>query len=113
MTDTKNAIEITETALEQLIALDVGREQFLRLWVEPGGCSGLSYGAGIDVEEAEGDLTIYEDDRIRVIADPQSSPYFDGLKIDYTDDLVQSGFRFINPNATESCGCGSSFQCSC
>ena len=71
----------------------------------------MSYGAAIDEEIIEGDETIYEDETIRVVADPESRKYFEGLRIDYTDDLVQSGFRFINPNAVQSCGCGSSFSC--
>lgn len=71
----------------------------------------MSYGAAIDDEMVEGDETIYQDDAIRVVADPESLQYFDGLTIDYTDDLVQSGFRFINPNVVKSCGCGSSFSC--
>lgn len=71
----------------------------------------MSYGAAIDEEMVDGDETIYQDDAIRVVADPDSLRYFDGLTIDYTDDLVQSGFRFINPNAVKSCGCGSSFSC--
>ncbi len=104
-------IAVTEKARAELINLDVNQTQFLRLWVEPGGCSGMSYGAAIDNETVEGDETIYQDDAIRVVADPDSLPFFDGLTIDYTDDLVQSGFRFINPNAVKSCGCGSSFSC--
>ncbi len=104
-------IAVTEKARAELINLDVNHTQFLRLWVEPGGCSGMSYGAAIDEEMVDGDETIYQDDAIRVVADPDSLRYFDGLTIDYTDDLVQSGFRFINPNAVKSCGCGSSFSC--
>ena len=104
-------IEVTDKARTELINLDVNHDQFLRLWVEPGGCSGMSYGAAIDEEIIEGDATIYQDDTIRVVADAESRKYFEGLKIDYTDDLVQSGFRFINPNAVQSCGCGSSFSC--
>ncbi len=104
-------IAVTEKARTELVNLDVNQTQFLRLWVEPGGCSGMSYGAAIDDEMVEGDETIYQDDAIRVVADPESLQYFDGLTIDYTDDLVQSGFRFINPNVVKSCGCGSSFSC--
>lgn len=104
-------IAVTEKARAELINLEVNQTQFLRLWVEPGGCSGMSYGAAIDDELVDGDETIYQDDAIRVVADPDSLQYFEGLTIDYTDDLVQSGFRFINPNAVKSCGCGSSFSC--
>jgi len=108
---TTTQITVTDKAQQELIGLEVNHEQFLRLWVEPGGCSGMSYGAAIDEEMGEGDQIIFENEQIRVVADPESVRYFDGLTIDYTDDLVQSGFRFINPNAVQSCGCGSSFSC--
>jgi iron-sulfur cluster assembly protein len=104
-------IVVSEKALEQLLLLDVNRENFLRLWVEQGGCSGMLYQAAIDTEESPTDNVLYQDDNLRILTDIDSLPHFDGVQIDYSDDLVASGFRFTNPNAVRTCGCGSSFQC--
>ena len=105
-------IEITEKAKRQLKHLDVNRDTFLRLWVTSGGCSGLSYKAAIDDTVAPTDKTLYEDDTLKVVADTKSAEYMQGMHIDYSDDLVKAGFRFYNPNATSTCGCGASFECS-
>ena len=107
---TTTTIELTEKARDQLKALEVTRENSLRLWVAAGGCSGMSYQAAIDDAETPFDEVLYEDSEIRIVSDKTSAGYLNGLKIDYTDDLVQSGFKFENPNAVKSCGCGSSFQ---
>ena len=103
---------VTDIAKTQLLELGVNRESFLRLWVEAGGCSGMLYQAAIDEQMADGDSVLYEDDQMRIITDQASLPHFDGVHIDYSDDLVSSGFRFTNPNAVRTCGCGSSFSCS-
>lgn len=103
---------VTDIAKTQLLELGVNRETFLRLWVEAGGCSGMLYQAALDDQQADGDSVLYEDDRMRIITDQASLPHFDGVHIDYSDDLVSSGFRFTNPNAVRTCGCGSSFSCS-
>ena len=104
-------IVVSEKALQQLLLLNVDRENFLRLWVEPGGCSGMIYQAAIDTEQAHTDNVLYQDENLRILTDVESLPHFDGVHIDYSDDLVASGFRFSNPNAVRTCGCGSSFQC--
>ena len=65
----------------------------LRVRVVPGGCSGNSYSAAVDDALGENDKLVYQEDDLRVVADRQSAPYLDGLEIDYSDDLVRSGFR--------------------
>jgi len=103
-------ITLSDSARRQLRQLEVSHENALRLWVEAGGCSGMSYAAGIDSTRAPEDTVLFEDEEIRVITDPASLPHFAGLEVDYSDDLVRAGFRFSNPNALHTCGCGQSFQ---
>jgi iron-sulfur cluster assembly protein len=105
-----STIEITSKAKTQLVSLNVTRENFLRLWVAAGGCSGMSYQAALDNAQTPFDVVLYEDDTIRVVSDKTSAGYLSGLKVDYTDDLVRSGFKFENPNASHTCGCGNSFH---
>jgi iron-sulfur cluster assembly protein len=81
----------------------------MRIGVAPGGCSGMTYAATIDSEIDDNDVVVYEQDGIRVVSDGKSLEHLDGLTIDYSDDLIRSGFRFRNPNACGSCGCGASF----
>lgn len=80
----------------------------LRVAVLPGGCSGFQYGLNIE-DEAQEDDEIIELDGLRVFVDPFSAQYLDGVEIDYVTTMMGSGFTFNNPNATGSCGCGSSF----
>ena len=103
-------IELTEKAKKQLAHLNVTRDNFLRLWVEAGGCSGMSYQAAIDSSSTPFDTVLYEDDDIKVVSDAQSAKQMEGMTVDYSDDLVKAGFRFENPNASATCGCGSSFK---
>ena len=81
----------------------------LRLGVKGGGCSGLSYSIGFDTHPRERDR-IFAFDDIRVFIDPKSYVYLQGMTLDYEETLMRQGFNFINPNATRSCGCGSSFS---
>lgn len=103
------SIEISQKAREELSKLKVGGMSFLRINVVQGGCSGMTYSAGVDTVINEGDKTVFQDGSIRVVADGQSVQHLAGLTIDYSDDLISSGFRFSNPNAVKSCGCGASF----
>ena len=102
-------LSISDTAVAHLRQLGLGGPKFLRIGVTPGGCSGMTYTAAIDSILNEGDEVVLEKDDIRLITDAGSSLFIDGLEIDYSDDLVQAGFRFRNPHAKKSCGCGSSF----
>lgn len=102
-------IEITEKAKSELVKLDIGGEQFLRINIVPGGCSGMTYSAALDTEMKEGDEVLYQDDAVRIVSDGGSAMFLDGLKIDYSDDLIKSGFRFLSPTSVKSCGCGASF----
>lgn len=103
------AIQITDKAKQELVRLEATGENFLRISVVSGGCSGMTYSACIDNTLADTDQVLFEDASLRVIADPNSAAYLDGLQIDYSDDLIASGFRFKNPRAVKACGCGSSF----
>lgn len=104
-------LNITEKAKQELYAGGVGKDSYLRLGVTPGGCAGMSYSMILDDTLNEGDQVVYTEADLRVVTDPDSVQYLDGLHIDYSDDLVESGFRISNPNAQNSCGCGSSFGC--
>lgn len=108
-TTTTQVITLTARAREELIRLEATGDNFLRISVIPGGCSGMTYTAGIDNALADGDQVIYRDEAVRIVSDAGSAMFLDGLHIDYSDDLIASGFRFKNPKARKACGCGSSF----
>lgn len=80
---------------------------FLRVAVEGGGCSGLSYKLGFDVKTD--DDTVLNSEGLQIIVDPRHMMYLGGIEIDYPNGLDARGFTFSNPNASESCGCGTSF----
>ena len=81
----------------------------LRLAVTGGGCSGFQYNFAIDDAQMEDDLVI-ERDGAKVLIDPVSLDFLSGAEIDFTDDLIGQAFKVNNPNATASCGCGTSFS---
>ncbi len=107
-------LHLTEHALKR-IRMAMAKEGVspteggLRLGVMGGGCSGLSYSMRIDERPRERDR-IYEFEGVRVFMDPKSFLYLHGMTLDYEETLLRQGFNFINPNATRSCGCGSSFS---
>ena len=80
----------------------------LRLGVQGGGCSGLSYNIRFDTQPRERDR-IFQFSDVRVVVDPKSFIYLHGMILDYEETLMQQGFVFKNPNAQKSCGCGTSF----
>ena len=86
----------------------------LRLGIQGGGCSGLSYNIRFDTKPRERDRTFIFDDAanapIRIFVDPKSFIYLTGMVLDFEETLMRQGFNFINPNSTKSCGCGSSFS---
>ena len=81
----------------------------LRVSVEGGGCSGFQYKFDIERAKAEDDLVIARDTAV-VLVDPASVPFLSGSEVDFVDDLIGASFRVVNPNATASCGCGTSFS---
>lgn len=106
-------IQITEKALAKIRAAilkeGISPEQGgLRLGVQGGGCSGLSYNIRFDTQPRERDIFQFAD--VRVFVDPKSFIYLHGMTLDYQETLMQQGFVFVNPNASKSCGCGTSFS---
>lgn len=81
----------------------------LRVFVSGGGCSGLSYGMTFSEGPELGDQT-FQMDGVQIVVDPGSIQYLDGAEIDYIESLMGGGFRIENPNAVQSCACGSSFR---
>ena len=81
----------------------------LRVFVAPGGCSGMQYGMTLDDQLQEGDQVI-EEDGIRLVVDEMSAMYLVGSEIDYVDSQMGGGFTIHNPNAVRSCACGHSFD---
>ncbi|MGI8922979.1 MAG: iron-sulfur cluster insertion protein ErpA [Fimbriimonadales bacterium] len=105
-------ITLTEKAASEIKDLlqEQGKpEAGLRVWVAGGGCSGLQYGMAIDDGEAEEGDRIFEHLGVKVLVDPASLSYMAGSVVDYVDDVLGGGFKIENPQATRSCGCGSSF----
>ena len=80
----------------------------LRIAVEGGGCSGMQYMMSID--EQKSDDKVFPGEGVNVLVDPASLVFIDGSTIDYADGLTAAGFRINNPNAKQSCGCGTSFE---
>ena len=103
-------IEITDKAKSKLREYQVGSHRFLRLGVVNGGCSGMTYDARIDEERQTADEVVFKEGDLEVVADSRSALYLDGLRVDFSDDLVQAGFRLTNRKARKSCGCGASFS---
>ncbi len=81
----------------------------LRVFITGGGCAGFSYGFTFDEEAAEDDTRI-ENQGVLMVVDPMSFQYLEGSEVDYTEGLHGSQFKINNPNATTTCGCGSSFS---
>ena len=102
---TENAVKETKRLIEQQNKPGLA----LRVSVQGGGCSGLSYMMNFDTEIKEWDK-VFEQDGLKIVCDAKSYLYLNGITVDYSNDLVGGGFRFDNPNATGSCGCGTSFS---
>lgn len=98
--------KIRAVLAKEHIAPEVGG---LRLGVQGGGCSGLTYNVRFDTQQDVHDH-IFHFGEVRVFVDPKSFIYLQGMTLDYQETLLQQGFVFINPNASKSCGCGTSFS---
>lgn len=107
------AITVTSRAaaeLKELMIAESRPDAKLRVWVAGGGCSGLQYGMALDDGSPEDGDQVFETELVKVIVDPLSLQYMEGSIVDYIDDPMGGGFKVENPNATSSCGCGSSFK---
>jgi len=110
----QKGIQVTERALKR-IRVAMAKEGVspaeggLRLGIQGGGCSGLSYNIRFDSQPRERDR-VYNFEDVRVFVDPKSFIYLHGMILDYEETLMRQGFNFINPHSTKSCGCGSSFS---
>jgi len=107
-------IKVSETAKKKVIQLmeDDGfnpTEDFVRVGVKSGGCSGLSYDLKFDKENQEDDK-VFEDNGVKIIVDKKSFLYLIGTTLEYSGGLNGTGFVFNNPNANRTCGCGESFS---
>jgi iron-sulfur cluster assembly protein len=113
-TPNQKGIQVTDRALKR-IRVAMAKEGVspteggLRLGIQGGGCSGLSYNIRFDSQPRERDR-VYNFEDVRVFVDPKSFIYLHGMILDYEETLMRQGFNFINPNSTKSCGCGSSFS---
>ena len=111
-TPTENPLIFTDAAARKvgdLIRGEGNPRLMLRVFVQGGGCSGLQYGFEFDEEEQEGD-TCVQNQGVKLLVDPMSIQYLGGAEIDYREGLEGSQFVIRNPNATTTCGCGSSFS---
>jgi iron-sulfur cluster insertion protein len=105
-------ITVTESAaskIQDLLAEEGKTESGLCVFVQGGGCSGFQYGLMIEENGGVGDQT-YESNGIKLYVDPVSLSYLKGAEVDFVDTITGGGFTIKNPNATSTCGCGSSFN---
>ena len=107
-------IKVSESAKNRVVTLMTedgfdASNDFVRVGVKSGGCSGLSYDLVFDKEQKEGDK-VFEDNGVRIIVDKKSFLYLVGTTLEYSGGLNGKGFVFNNPNANRTCGCGESFS---
>ena len=115
--DDGKGILITKDAIEQISKLLQGQsdKKALRVGVRSGGCSGMSYtmdfigGNEINPDDKVYDYSLNSDQSFQVVCDPKSLLYIYGMQLDFSKELIGGGFNFVNPNASQTCGCGSSF----
>ncbi len=105
-------VELTPAAQDQVLKVMQRQNKpgsALRLFVQGGGCSGLSYGMTFDRQES-GDEVAFDGGSVKVVVDKASAPLLDGVKVDFLMSLEESGFKIYNPNAKQTCSCGKSFS---
>ena len=109
LTDDLTFTSAAATKVAQLIEEEGNPELMLRIYVQGGGCSGFQYGFTFDDNENEGDSKVITDG-VTLLIDPMSYQYLVGAEVDYSEGLQGAQFVIRNPNATTTCGCGSSFS---
>lgn len=105
-------LALTDEAIQQvktLLERDRREGAGLRVAVTNGGCSGYSYKLDFAEAPVNGDIVLQQND-VKIYVDHESAPYLEGMVIDFTKSLYGGGFKFTNPNATATCGCGTSFS---
>ena len=110
-TEGERAVTVSENAVKRIEAIletEKSSDQALRVTVSGGGCSGYQYGFSLDPNIAKDDC-VFEQSGVKVVIDDMSLDLLAGSEIDYVEDLIGSYFQIRNPNATASCGCGTSF----
>src|SRR3982750_410898 len=108
----ESIISVTEAAagkIRELLTEEGKSESGLRVFVQGGGCSGFQYGLMIEESGGSGDQ-VFESNGVRLFVDPVSVSYLKGAEVDFVDTVTGGGFTIKNPNATSTCGCGSSFS---
>jgi iron-sulfur cluster assembly protein len=109
---TSDGITVTDKAVKmirQFMEEDEKKPEYLRMYVQGGGCSGLSYGMGLESKPEEDDIVL-EKNGVKLLIDSYSIDHLQGANVDYVEGLMGSGFKINNPNVTKSCSCGSSFS---
>ena len=107
----KIMITITENAADHIrtFLTKRGKGEGIRIGVKTSGCSGMAYTLEF-VDEIQPEDQVFEQNGVKVFIDPKSMVYLDGTQVDFAKEGLQEGFKFENPNAKESCGCGESFH---
>ena len=109
---TAKLITVTPKAAEKIqefMAEETEKPEYLRVYVQGGGCSGLSYGMGFEKVPEEDDL-VMEENGVKLLVDSYSVDHLKGANVDYIESLMGSGFKINNPNVVKSCSCGHSFS---
>ena len=101
--------EAAASKVKELIKEEGNNDLMLRVFVSGGGCSGFQYGFTFDEELQDGD-TVVENEGVKLLVDPMSFQYLSGAEIDYSEGMQGAQFVIRNPNASTTCGCGSSFS---
>lgn len=107
---TPGALKEIKKTIEESEDLKNNDMVYLRVSIKGGGCSGFMYGLGFESEIDENNDLVEKYEDLNVAIDKKSAMFLNEVTLDWIDDINQRGFKFINPNATKTCGCGQSFQ---
>ncbi|CAM3203017.1 iron-sulfur cluster assembly accessory protein [Filibacter tadaridae] len=108
----KQVVEVTQAAafhVKEMMRHNEEEGSYLRVAVNGGGCSGLTYGMGFETEKSEDDLLLSQHG-LEILVASEDAPILEGTQVDYKESLMGGGFTIENPNAIASCGCGTSFR---